>query len=151
MQNFRLEKKMGQHKAIVKQLNGISLIGKADSNHWISMDGPENFGGSNAGTRPKELILIGLAGCTASDVITILEKKRVKLDDFEIQISAESAETHPKVFTKIHLEFIFVGKNIKEADVERAIELSQKTYCSVTAMLEKSVEITHSFTIKEEK
>ncbi|MBK8944811.1 MAG: OsmC family protein [Ignavibacteriae bacterium] len=142
---------MALHKAVVKQLQGITLVGKTDSNHWITMDGPENFGGSNGAIRPKELLLLGLAGCTASDVITILEKKRVKLDDFEIQISAESAETHPKVFTKIHLEFILVGKNIKEADVERAIELSQKTYCSVTAMLEKSVEITHSFTIKEEK
>ncbi|MBK7104636.1 MAG: OsmC family protein [Ignavibacteriae bacterium] len=142
---------MAQHKAVVKQLQGITLVGKTDSNHWITMDGPENFGGSNGAIRPKELLLLGLAGCTASDVITILEKKRVKLDDFEIQISAETAETHPKVFTKIHLEFVIIGKNIKDADVERAIELSQKTYCSVTAMLEKSVEITHSFTIKEEK
>lgn len=142
---------MAQHKAVVKQIQGISMVGKADSNHWISIDGPESFGGSNAGTRPKELILIGLAGCTASDVISILEKKRVKLDEFEIQISAESAETHPKVFTKIHLEFLITGKDIKETDVQRAIELSQTTYCSVTAMLQKSVEITHSYIIKEEK
>ena len=142
---------MAQHKAVVKQIQGISMVGKADSNHWISIDGPESFGGSNAGTRPKELILIGLAGCTASDVISILEKKRVKLDEFEIQISAESAETHPKVFTKIHLEFLITGKDIKETDVQWAIELSQTTYCSVTAMLQKSVEITHSYIIKEEK
>ena len=142
---------MAQHKAVVKQIQGISMVGKADSNHWITMDGPENFGGSNAGTRPKELILIGLAGCTAADVISILEKKRIKLADFEIQISAESAESHPKVFTKIHLEFVITGKDIKETDVQRAIELSQTTYCSVTAMLQKSVEITHSYTIKEEK
>lgn len=142
---------MAQHRAVVKQIQGISMVGKADSNHWITMDGPENFGGSNAGTRPKELILIGLAGCTAADVISILEKKRIKLADFEIQISAESAESHPKVFTKIHLEFTITGKDIKETDVQRAIELSQTTYCSVTAMLQKSVEITHSYTIKEEK
>ena len=142
---------MAQHKAVVKQIQGISMVGKADSNHWIAMDGPENFGGSNAGTRPKELILIGLAGCTAADVISILEKKRIKLADFEIQISAESAESQPKVFTKIHLEFVITGKDIKETDVQRAIELSQTTYCSVTAMLQKSVEITHSYTIKEEK
>ncbi|MBI1933200.1 MAG: OsmC family protein [Ignavibacteriales bacterium] len=142
---------MAQHKAVVKQIQGISMVGKADSNHWIAMDGPENFGGNNAGTRPKELILIGLAGCTAADVISILEKKRIKLADFEIQISAESAESHPKVFTKIHLEFVITGKDIKETDVQRAIELSQTTYCSVTAMLQKSVEITHSYTIKEEK
>jgi putative redox protein len=139
---------MADHKAIVKQLQGITFVGKTDSNHWITMDGPENFGGSNAGIRPKELLLLSLAGCTGADVSAILQKKRVKLEDFEIQISAESTDTHPKVYTKIHLEFIFTGKDIKEKDVERAIELSQTTYCGVTAMLEKSIEITHSFKIK---
>lgn len=142
---------MAEHKAVVKQLQGITFVGKTDSNHWVTMDGPENFGGSNAGIRPKELLLISLGGCTAADVVAILQKKRVKVDDFEVQISAESTETHPKVYTKIHLEFVFVGKDIKEKDVERAIELSQTTYCGVTAMLQKSIEITHSFTIKEEK
>ncbi|MCB9207998.1 MAG: OsmC family protein [Ignavibacteriales bacterium] len=142
---------MAEHKAVVKQLQGITFIGKTDSNHWITMDGPENFGGSNAAIRPKELLLLSLGGCTAADVVAILQKKRVQVDDFEIQISAESTETHPKVYTKIHLEFVFVGKDIKEKDVERAIELSQTTYCGVTAMLQKSIEITHSFTIKEEK
>lgn len=142
---------MAEQKAIVKQLQGITFVGKTDSNHWITMDGPENFGGSNAGIRPKELLLLSLAGCTGADVIAILQKKRVKLDDFEVQISAESTETHPKVYTKIHLEFVFYGKDLKEKDLERAIELSQKTYCGVTAMLEKSIEITHSCIIKEEK
>ena len=140
---------MAEHKAVLKQLQGMTLLGKADSNHWVTMDGPENFGGSNGAIRPKELLLLGLGGCTASDVTAILQKKRVKVDDFEIQISAESTETHPKVYTKINLEYIFTGKDIKEKDVERAIELSQTTYCGVTAMLEKSIEITHSFTIKE--
>ncbi len=142
---------MAQHNAVLKQLQGITFVGKTDSNHWITMDGPENFGGSDAGIRPKELLLLSLAGCTASDVASILSKKRVKLDNFEVQISAESTETHPKVYTKIHLEFMFFGKDIKENDVERAIELSQTTYCGVTAMLQKSIDITHSFTIKEEK
>jgi len=142
---------MAEHKAVVKQLQGITFVGKTDSNHWVPMDGPEGFGGSNAGIRPKELLLISLAGCTGADVSAILQKKRIQLDGFEIQISAESAETHPKVYTKIHLEFVFFGKNIKEKDVERAIELSQNTYCAVTAMLEKSIEITHSFTINESK
>ena len=140
---------MAEHKAVVKQLQGITFVGKTDSNHWITMDGPENFGGSNASIRPKELLLLSLAGCTASDVTAILQKKRAKVIDFEIQVSAESTETHPKVYTKIHLEFVLTGKDIKEKDVERAIELSQNTYCGVTAMLEKSIEITHSFTIKE--
>ncbi|PID59775.1 MAG: osmotically inducible protein OsmC [Ignavibacteriae bacterium] len=139
---------MAEHKAVVKQLNGLTFVGKTDSNHWVTMDGPENFGGSNAGIRPKELILLSLAGCTASDVTAILQKKRVALDNFEINISAESTETHPKVYTKINLEYVFYGKNIKEKDVERAIDLSQNTYCGVTAMLQKSIEVTHSYKIK---
>ena len=132
---------MAEHKAVIKQLEGITFVGKTESNHWITMDGPESFGGSNASIRPKELLLLSLGGCTASDVTAILQKKRVQVDNFEIKISAESTETH--------LEFVLTGKDIKEKDVERAIELSQKTYCGVTAMLEKSIEITHSFTIKE--
>lgn len=142
---------MATHKAFVKQVQGVSFVGKTDSNHWVPMDGPEVFGGSNAGTRPKELLLISLAGCTAADVASILQKKRVNLDGFEINVSAESTETHPKVYTKIHLEFVFYGKNILDKDVSRAIELSQTTYCGVTAMLQKSIEITHSFVIKENK
>ncbi len=142
---------MAEHKAIVKQIQGISFIGKTESNNWVPMDGPENFGGSNAAIRPKELLLLSLAGCTGADVSAILQKKRIKLDGFEINISAESTETHPKVYTKIHLEFMFYGPGIKEKDVERAIELSQTVYCGVTAMLEKSIEITHSFKIEESK
>lgn len=135
--------------AFVKQVQGITFVGKTDSNHWITMDGPENFYGSNAGIRPKELILLSLAGCTGSDVIAILQKKKVDLKGFEVNIKAEQQEEHPQVFTKIHLEFMFYGKNIAEKDVERAIELSQTKYCSVTVMLQKAVEITHSFKIVE--
>jgi putative redox protein len=142
---------MAEHKAVVKQLQGITFVGKTESNHWVPMDGPENFGGSNAGIRPKELLLLSLAGCTGADVSAILQKKRIKLDGFEIQISAESTETHPKVYTKIHLVFVFYGTDIKEKDVERAIELSQTVYCGVTAMLEKSIKITHSYKIEESK
>jgi putative redox protein len=133
--------------AFVKQVQGITFVGKTDSNHWITMDGPENFYGSNAGIRPKELILLSLAGCTGSDVIAILQKKKVDLKGFEVNIKAEQQEEHPQVFTKIHLEFMFYGKNIPEKDVERAIELSQTKYCSVTVMLQKAVEITHSYKI----
>ncbi len=138
---------MATKTAFVKQLRGITFVGKTDTNHWITMDGPENFYGSNSGIRPKELILLSLAGCTGSDVVAILQKKRIKLDNLEINITAEQQETHPQVYTKIHIEFLFYGKDIADKDVERAIELSQTTYCSVTAMLQKSIEITHSFKI----
>ncbi|MCX6169341.1 MAG: OsmC family protein [Ignavibacteriales bacterium] len=142
---------MATKKAYVKQIKGVTFIGKTDSNHWVSMDGPENFGGSDAGTRPKELLLLALAGCTGSDVAVILQKKKINLDGFEINVTAEVQETHPQVFTKIHLEYLFYGNEIPKEAVERAIELSQKTYCSVTAMLQKAVEITHSYRIENSK
>lgn len=138
---------MATKKAYLKQIKGITFAGKTNSNHWIIMDGPEIFGGSNAGISPKELLLLSLAGCTASDVVSILQKKRVKLDDFEINISAEMTEEHPRVFTKIDLEYVFYGDNIAEKDVERSIELSQTKYCGVTAMLEKAMEINYTYKI----
>ena len=142
---------MATSKAYLKQVKGITFAGKTNSNHWITMDGPEDYGGSNAGTSPKELLLLSLAGCTASDVVSILQKKRVKLDDFEINISAEMTEEHPKVFTKIDLEYVFYGDSIVEKDVERAIDLSQTTYCGVTAMLEKVLTINHTYKIVNSK
>ena len=138
---------MAEHSAIVKQVEGITFVGKTDSNHWVTMDGPENFGGNNAGIRPKELLLLSLAGCTGADVAAILKKKRCIYDRFEIKITAESSDLHPKVYTKIHLEYVFYGNEIGEKDIERAIDLSQNTYCAVTAMLSKSLEISHSYSI----
>lgn len=140
---------MGQKKAYIKQLKGITFAGKTDSNNWVMMDGPEQFGGSNAAIRPKELILLALGGCTGSDVVSILQKKRVKLNDFEINLTADTTEEHPQVFTKIHIEYIFYGTGINNSDVERAIELSQTKYCGVTAMLQKAMKITHSYKIVE--
>jgi len=142
---------MAAKKALVKHIKGVTFMGKSDSNHWVVMDGPEDFGGSNAGIRPKELILLALAGCTGSDVAVILKKKKINLDGFEMNITAEMQETHPQVYTKINLEYVFYGKNIPKEAVERAIELSLSTYCSVTAMLQKSVEITHTYRIEEKE
>jgi len=127
--------------------NGITFAGRTDSNHWITMDGPEKFGGSDAGVRPKELLLLSLAGCSGSDVASILTKKRVALDNLEINVSAEETEEHPIVFTSMHLEYVFYGEQIAEKDVERAIELSLTKYCGVTAMFEKAMTITHSYRI----
>lgn len=138
---------MSTKKAYIKQIKGITFAGKTDSNHWVTMDGPVEFGGSDAGIRPKELLLLGLGGCTGSDVVSILQKKKVNLEDFEINIETEVSDGHPQVFTKLHLEYVFYGKDINVNDVERAIELSQTKYCGVTAMLEKAVEMTHSYRI----
>jgi putative redox protein len=139
---------MSTKRAVVTQVQGITFTGKADSGHWVSMDGPEDFGGNNAATRPKELVLLALGGCTGSDVVSILRKKRVALEHFAINITAEQADEHPQVYTSIHLEFVFHGRDIKPADVERAIELSETKYCSVSAMLRPAVQLTHSYRIE---
>jgi len=134
-------------KVKIRQIDGIALAGAGDTNHWVGMDGPEEFGGHAAGSRPIELLLMSLGGCTGMDVISILKKKRVKLDDFRIEIDADRAEEHPRVFTAINLHFIFIGKGIRPKDVERAIELSSTKYCPASAMLRKSVKITHDYEI----
>ena len=133
--------------AVVRQVKGITLAGNTDSNHWVMMDGPPEFGGSNAGTRPKELLLLALGGCTASDVISILQKKRVPLDGLEIHVTAEQCDEYPQVFTRIHLEYVVRG-DIRPQDVERAIELSETKYCSVSAMLRPAIPITWSYRIE---
>lgn len=138
---------MAKH-AVLKQLDGIAFAAKGDSNHWVMMDGPESVGGTNAGSRPKELILYALAGCTASDVVNILKKKRVPLQGFEMRLTGNERDEHPKIFTDIHVEYVFVGERINPADVERAIELSTTKYCSVSAMLQPTVKITHSYRIE---
>jgi len=144
---------MATKTAFVSQIskNGITFSGKTNSNHWITMDGPESFGGSDAGIRPKELLLLSLAGCTGSDVASVLSKKRVPLDGFELNISAEETEEHPKVFTSMHIEYVFYGKGIQTKDVERAIDLSLTKYCGVTSMFQKAMEITHSHRIESER
>lgn len=135
--------------AFVKQIRGISFAGKTDSNHWIAMDGPVDLGGSNAGIRPKELILLALAGCTSSDIVAILQKKRASVESYEVNVTAEQQDEHPQVFTSIHLEFVLRGTDLRAADVERAIELSETKYCPVSAMLRGTVKITHSYKIEQ--
>jgi putative redox protein len=138
---------MAKKTAVVKQVQGTTLVAKGDTNHWVTMDGGPDTGGSNAGSTPKELLLFALGGCTAMDVIPIMKKKRIPFTDFEINISGNTVETDPKIFSDLHLEYVVYGENINPADVERAIELSRTKYCSVSAMLSKSVKITHSLKI----
>ncbi len=136
-------------KVEIKQVDGLSLLARADSNHWVSMDANEDIGGNNAGTRPMELLLMGLGGCTGMDVISIMEKKRVPFEQVEIQLEAERADEHPKVFQKINIKFIVRGDadKIKARDVERAIELSSTKYCSASEMLKKSARIFYEYEI----
>ncbi len=134
-------------QALLKQLNGTTFVAKANTNHWVVVDNTEQNGGSAAGASPKEMLLFALAGCTASDVIPILKKKRVALQNFEIRITANEREEFPRVFTDIHLEYVFAGENIAAKDVEHAIHLSLTKYCSVHAMVQAGVKITHSYSI----
>jgi putative redox protein len=136
--------------AVIKKIQGCSFIGKADSNHWVPIDSKKEHAGSDAGTHPMELVLLALGSCTGCDVVSILQKKKVPLKDFEIHLTAQQSETHPKVFTTIHLEFVFAGTGLNPVHLERAIELSQQKYCPVSAMLTLSVPITTSYRIVEE-
>lgn len=136
-------------EVILRQASGITFVAKSNSNHWVVMDGSPDFGGSLAGSTPKELVLMGLAGCTSSDVISILRKKRVPLQGYEVAVKAEEREEHPRIFTSIHIEYRFYGEGINQADVERAIDLSVTKYCSVSAILSASVPITHSYKIDQ--
>ncbi|MBD3276130.1 MAG: osmotically inducible protein OsmC [Candidatus Marinimicrobia bacterium] len=131
-----------------KHVENRTFVTKGDSNHWIPIDTKEAAGGGNAASSPMELVLMGLATCSGLDVVVILEKRRVQLDDFEIRVNAERAEKHPKVYTKIHLTYIFTSPDLKEKDAEKAIHLSHDKYCSVSAMLDKTAEITSEVEIK---
>lgn len=136
-------------KAIVKQVDGLALVGKSDSNHWVTMDSTKIVGGQEAAAKPMELVLIALGGCTSMDVLSILKKMREDVRDYDVELDGERAEGHPAVFTKIHLHYVFYGKNLNAENVTKAIELSLDKYCSVTAMLRKAVEITWDYELKQ--
>ena len=121
--------------------------GKTESGHSVLIDTKPEFGGEERGPGPMELVMVALGGCTAMDVVSILKKMRVELESLTINIDSERALEHPKVFTKINIEYNFAGKHIKEKDVKRAIELSQEKYCSVSAMLKQKAEITYRWNI----
>jgi len=111
------------------------------------MDGPEEAGGQNRGMRPMEALLISMGGCTSYDVVTILKKSRQAINHCEAVITAERADSIPKVFTKIHIHFVLSGEALDPITIERAITLSAEKYCSASIMLGKSVVITHDYEI----
>lgn len=135
---------------VVKWQNGVAFEATTESGHRILMDGSPEIGGENRGARPMEMVLVGLGGCTSIDVITMLAKSQKGLvKDCQVEITAERAETIPKVFSKIHVHFKVFGTGLNEKKVARAVSLSAEKYCSVSKMLEASVEITHDFEIVE--
>lgn len=127
----------------------MSFDGSAESGFRIPLGTDPSVGGDNDGLRPMELIAIGLAGCTAMDVISILQKKRQDVVSFETRVHAERASEHPKVFTHVMVEYVLTGRGIDPAAVERAIDLSATKYCPAQAMIEKACQIEHTFEINE--
>ncbi|HOI32413.1 MAG: OsmC family protein [Bacteroidales bacterium] len=121
------------------ELNGFKL----------TIDADEKVGGQNKGPRPKPLTLASLGGCTGMDVISILKKMRVEPDEFNIEVSGELTEEHPKYYHKIHIKYSFKGKALDEAKIEKAVNLSQERYCGVSELLRKGAEITHEIEITE--
>jgi putative redox protein len=136
-------------KARIKWQDEMSFVAESGSGHKILMDGPPDAGGQNLGPRPMEMLLMGTGGCAAVDVVLILKKSRQEISDCVVEIEAERAPKDPKVFTRIHFHFILSGKKMKPEQVERAINLSARKYCSASIMLSKTAELTHDFEIIE--
>lgn len=137
-------------KARIKWVEDVMFVGESGSGHTVVIDGPPEHGGRNLGIRPMELLLQGLGGCTAFDVMMILNRGRQPVTDCVVEIEAQRAETEPKVFTKIHIHFVITGSGVSEKHVQRAIELSAEKYCSASIMLGQVAEITHDYELLEE-
>ena len=137
-------------KAKVTLIDKLQFSAVSDSNHAIILDAGKDMS-YDQGCRPKELFLMGLIGCTGMDVVSLLRKMRVPFKNVTVSADAESSTEHPKFFTNIHIIYTFIGDNIDESKVEKAITLSMERYCAVTAMLEKTTRITHSYIIEKEK
>ena len=134
-------------KTCITWKGNVSFLAESESGHSVLMDGAPEAGGQNLGPRPMEMLLMGLGGCTAFDVVMILKKARQDITDCVVEIVAQRATIDPKIFTHIHLHFIITGHNVRTQQVERAIHLSAEKYCSASMMLKQTVDITHDFEI----
>lgn len=138
-------------KATVVWKENLAFAGETNSGFPIPLDADAEVGGANSGPRPMELIALGLAGCTAMDVISILRKKRQDVSRFEVRVDAERASEHPKVFTHAVITYVVSGKGVDEAAVLRAIELSATRYCPAQAMLNSGVPMDLRYEIYEDE
>ena len=136
-------------KCKVKWLDNMTFVGESGSGHAVVMDGAPEHGGRNIGFRPMEMLLLGLGGCTAFDVVMILNKARQRFAGCYVEIEAERAEEAPRVFTRIHAHFVVSGKNLDPGKVEKAVKLSAEKYCSASKMFESTAQISHDFEIVE--
>lgn len=135
-------------KASVIHIPGGGFVARSDSNHWTTLDWSVKSGGTDAASSPMETVLMALGACSAIDIVTILEKARTPVESFRVELSAERSEVHPRVFTKIAVEYVVKGAGIKPAALERAMKLSEEKYCSVTAMLRDVARIKTSYRIE---
>jgi putative redox protein len=136
-------------KARAKWIEGMAFVAEAGSGHSVVLDGAPEYGGRNAGFRPMEMMLIGLAGCTAFDVLYILKGHKQDVTDCVVEVEAKRADTDPKYFTDIHLTYRLVGRNLSPERVEKAITLSKEKYCSASYILAKTARMTHSWTVED--
>ena len=136
-------------KARIKWIENVAFLGETESGHALVMDGSPDAGGQNLGPRPMETVLIGTGACSAYDVVHILKKGREQITNCEVELTAERALTDPKVFTSIHFHYIVTGTDLNPSKVERAIKLSAEVYCSASAMLAKTAQVTHDFEIRK--
>ena len=134
-------------QANVKWVEGNTYIGRSNSNHNVVFDA----GSEGAAPSPMAMVLMSVGGCSSVDVVSILKKTKQDFSSVDVQLTAERAETAPRVFTKINLHFVVTGKNVSEKHLERAVSLSAEKYCSVALMLDKTVEITHSHEVVEDQ
>ncbi len=134
-------------KARIKWVEDLLFVGESGSGHTVVMDGPEELGGHGTGIRPMELLLLGMGGCTSFDIVQMLKKSRQDIRDCTVTLESQRRDEIPKVFTKIHVHYTITGKNIKEAHVKRAIDLSAQKYCSASIMLGETAEISHDYEI----
>ncbi|MEI6737467.1 MAG: OsmC family protein [Pseudomonadota bacterium] len=136
-------------KMRINWLKNVAFEANTDTGHKITMDGSPDVGGENRGPRPMEVVLAGTGACSAIDVMLILKKSRQQVTDCTVELEADRATTDPKVFTRIHFHFIVTGKSLDPVKVDRAVQLSADLYCSASAMLAKTANITHDVEIVE--
>jgi putative redox protein len=135
--------------AKVSWVDGALFVAEGGSGHTLTMDGAPDIGGRNLASRPMEVVLMGMGGCTAIDVVSMLRKQRQDIEGVEVSLSAERAAEHPMVFTGVKLVYTVRGRKLNKALVERAVLLSDEKYCSATAMIKKSAKVSHEVVLVE--
>lgn len=133
----------------VRWTDGMAFAGTTESGATLTLDAKPEHGGGGRGPSPMETVLLALGGCTGMDVVSILRKMRAPLEGLEVRITADRASEHPQVFTRIHLEYVASGRGLQPDQVKRAVELSQERYCSVSAMLRASAQVSYTWRIAE--